>query len=114
HDHPSDVWKRQQFHQLAAYFPRVSLRQTVVDERRTLVVASVNSSGNRFGEQLRQNPRRFIATMDRNGDRKLSKQEVSRVPRFASFFDALLRLGDSNKDGALSVEELSKLPPPQQ
>jgi len=24
HDHPSDKWKRQQFHQLAAFFPRVT------------------------------------------------------------------------------------------
>jgi hypothetical protein len=26
HDHPSDVWKRQQFHELAAYFARMQLR----------------------------------------------------------------------------------------
>jgi hypothetical protein len=26
HNHPSDVWKRQQFHELAAYFPRVQQR----------------------------------------------------------------------------------------
>ena len=26
HDHPSDVWKRQQFHELAAFFPRVASR----------------------------------------------------------------------------------------
>src|SRR5690606_10199024 len=26
HDHPTDAWKRQQFHQLAAYFPRAEFR----------------------------------------------------------------------------------------
>jgi len=26
HDHPYDTWKREQFHQLAAYFPRVAVR----------------------------------------------------------------------------------------
>ena len=27
HDHPSDKWKRQQFHQLAAFFPRVQVKR---------------------------------------------------------------------------------------
>lgn len=27
HDHPTDRWKRQQFHELVAFFPRVSLRR---------------------------------------------------------------------------------------
>jgi hypothetical protein len=27
HDHPTDRWKRQQFHELAAFFPRVQLRR---------------------------------------------------------------------------------------
>lgn len=114
HDHPSDVWKREQFHQLAAYFPRVSLRQTIVDGERTLIVSSVNSAGNRFGEQLRQNPEQFVARMDRNRDGKVSKDEAAGLPRIAAIFETLVALGDSNKDGGLSVEELKRLPPPQQ
>jgi len=114
HDHPSDTWKREQFHQLAAYFPRVSLRQTIVDGQRTLMVSSVNSAGNRFGEQLRQNPEQFVARMDRNRDGKVSKDEATRLPRIAAVFEALVALGDSNKDGSLSIEELKRLPPPQQ
>ncbi|MGL4514686.1 MAG: DUF1549 domain-containing protein, partial [Lacipirellulaceae bacterium] len=30
HDHPWDNWKREQFHQLAAYFPRVGVRPTLM------------------------------------------------------------------------------------
>lgn len=114
HDHPSDIWKREQFHQLAAYFPRVSLRQTVLDGRATLLVSSVNSVGSRYGEEMRKNPERFIAQLDGNRDGKLSQEEANRQPQFGRFFEGMLRLGDSDKDGTLSVEELKKLPPPQQ
>jgi hypothetical protein len=30
HDHPWDKWKREQFHELAAYFPRVGVRPTLM------------------------------------------------------------------------------------
>ena len=32
HDHPTDVWKREQFHQLAAYFPRIDERRLPDEE----------------------------------------------------------------------------------
>ncbi len=114
HDHPSDIWKREQFHQLAAYFPRISLRQTITEGRATLLVASVNAQAGRFGEQMRQDPQRFIAPLDRNRDGKLSLEEARSRPQFGRFFEGLLRLGDSDKDGALSVAELKKMPAPQQ
>ncbi len=31
HDHPTDRWKREQFHEFAAFFPRVTLRPVLVD-----------------------------------------------------------------------------------
>lgn len=37
HDHPFDQWRREEFHELAAFFPRVSLRP-VRDEPRSFVV----------------------------------------------------------------------------
>jgi hypothetical protein len=114
HDHPTDGWKRQQFHELAAYFPRISLRQTVSDGRATLLVSSVNSRGSGFGEEMRQNPERFIAMLDRNRDGKLSKEEAGRQPQFGRFFEGLLRQGDTDKDGALTAAEMKRLPPPQQ
>jgi hypothetical protein len=41
-DHPYDPWKREQFHQFAAFFPRVSLRPVLVNgQQRGFEVASV-------------------------------------------------------------------------
>ncbi|MFO0897285.1 MAG: DUF1549 domain-containing protein [Pirellulales bacterium] len=41
HDHPTDRWKREQFHELAAFFPRIAVRPDNSGERRTFrVVAS--------------------------------------------------------------------------
>lgn len=40
HDHPTDRWKREQFHQLAAFFPRTVVRIVRDQQRRTFEVAS--------------------------------------------------------------------------
>lgn len=40
HDHPTDRWKRQQFHELAAFFPRVQLRPKRGDGVRSFEIAS--------------------------------------------------------------------------
>ena len=118
HDHPSDVWKRQQFHELAAYFPRTALRPVVEDGmQRSFEVVSVNMDNRRGGgpEQIRENPERLMSFLDRNRDGKLSKQEAEGGPgggQFARIFDRLIEVGDSNKDGLLSVEEMKKLPDP--
>ncbi len=42
HDHPSDHWKREQFHQLAAFFPRIGLRPGTPGDPRSLAVVSLN------------------------------------------------------------------------
>lgn len=34
HDHPTDRWKREQFHELAAFFARVAVRPVIVDGNR--------------------------------------------------------------------------------
>ncbi|HTQ40851.1 MAG TPA: DUF1549 domain-containing protein [Pirellulales bacterium] len=41
HDHKTDRWKRNQFHELAAFFPRIALRPVKLDdEKRSFEVAS--------------------------------------------------------------------------
>ena len=39
HDHPTDRWTREQFHQLVAFFPRVAVRPMMRDNRSFAVVA---------------------------------------------------------------------------
>ncbi len=40
HDHPTDRWKREQFHELAAFFPRVALRPERIGDIRSFAVVS--------------------------------------------------------------------------
>ena len=42
HDHPSDHWKREQFHELAAFFPRIGMRPQAPGDQRTFAVVSLN------------------------------------------------------------------------
>jgi len=42
HDHPTDKWKRQQFHELASFFPRIAIRRVDDGGKRGFEVVSVN------------------------------------------------------------------------
>jgi hypothetical protein len=42
HDHPTDRWKRQQFHELAAFFPRIAVRPKLNATPRSFEVVSVD------------------------------------------------------------------------
>jgi len=48
HDHPYDRWKREQFHELAAFFPRVGLRQLQSPVRRSFEVYASNRDRGRL------------------------------------------------------------------
>jgi hypothetical protein len=117
HDHPSDIWKREQFHQLAAYFPRVAIRPKNDDNggMRSFEIVSVNSArGQQRGNMLRDNPERFIQLADRNQDGKVTKEEIEKSPRgkqMGRFLDRIFDLADANKDGALTAKELKDVPP---
>lgn len=60
HDHPTDRWKREQFHQMAAFFPRISSRIIFMQEERKFAV-SVNVNDNPFMRRpgMFNNMRRF-------------------------------------------------------
>lgn len=108
HDHPWDSWKRDQFHELTAFFPRIGLRP-IREEMRTIsyeVVSVDQESRRRKGGQLFQNPERFIRFLDRNRDGKVNKTEASRAPQLARGFDRFLQVADKNGDKALSVSEV--------
>src|SRR5690606_37099462 len=97
HDHPSDIWKREQFHQLAAFFPRIRLQPKLNSTPRTFEVVSLDSApgganGPEFFETFRQNPEFAIRRNDRNRDGKLTRAEVADGP-LSRLFDRLLALG---------------------
>jgi hypothetical protein len=110
HDHPSDVWKREQFHQLAAFFPRVRVNQDLSDNKRTFNVVSLDVARRNPSEFL-NNPDRLFAFADRNRDGKLSKQEVDKTP-LGQFFDRVLTVADTDKDSMLTIEEFKAIPEP--
>lgn len=103
HDHPYDAWTRDQFHQLAAYFPRVRIqRQQDADDRRFKVVSA---DGNAPGRRNVDPARRF-ARLDSNGDGKAERAEVPE--RLQRQFDQLVRRADKDQDKALTFEELKE------
>ncbi|MCY2966856.1 MAG: DUF1549 domain-containing protein [Planctomycetota bacterium] len=114
HDHPTDKWKRDEFHALAAFFPRIQVRP-VQGEVRSFEVVSFNAARGGMNnpgdlQKLLQEPEQLIQRLDRNKDGKLNKEEIRRGPTriLARLFD----LGDSDKDGVLTADEIKKIPPP--
>ncbi len=79
HDHPSDVWKREQFHQLAAYFPRMSERR-VMQGMPVFEIVSVNADERR-GDFMQEHPDLFVRSFDRDSDNKLSRDELKAGPK---------------------------------
>jgi hypothetical protein len=115
HDHPSDIWKREQFHQFAAFFTRVRLQQRNMPIG--FEVGSVQGGGDGMRERFQQsleNPERLISLLDRNGDKKISKEEATRGPGGGGQgqFTRIIDIADTNKDGAVTAEELKKMPKP--
>lgn len=117
HDHPTDKWKRKDFHELAAFFPRIQLINKMQTTRSFEVVSAVFPPGGMRGGpgapgDLLRDPERLIKLLDRDGDGLISKEEGQQGPGVAMIFPRLLEFGDTNKDGKLSLEELKKIPPP--
>jgi hypothetical protein len=119
HDHPNDSWKREQFHSLAAFFPRVRLQQSgqQMQQKLELVSFTPDGAGRGRGDLIRvlaTNPDPFIRRLDRDGDHKISKEEAKQGPNGGGFAARLFELGaDTNQDGFLTVDEIKKAPIPQ-
>ena len=62
HDHPTDQWKREQFHQLAAFFPRVAVRPTRDGEKRSFLVTVTDFEFRR--RRRPNNNNRFRGTLE--------------------------------------------------
>lgn len=117
HDHPTDKWKREQFHELAAFFPRVALRRDQNAGPLSFRVVSMDAGpgGGRFAEPgaIAREPEKFIQQIDRNSDHKITLDEV-RNDQFRRVLTLLMERADSNKDGALTATELKAMPIPEQ
>ena len=119
HDHPTDKWKREQFHQLAAFFPRISLRPKMNQTPRSFEVASLDGGpGNGvgpFGADPREvvaNPERLINLVDKNGDKKITIEEARQEP-IRRIMNLMMERADTNKDKALTAEEIKAMPLPE-
>ncbi len=55
HDHPYDNWTREQFHELAAFFPRTDIRPVRDSATRSFEVAALDSQGVRKLRKPKQN-----------------------------------------------------------
>ena len=120
HDHPTDQWKRDQFHGLAAFFPRVTMRIERPDNGRlefsivSFQPRPVARGGRRAPsiEELRENPAPLIALLDRDGDKQISAEEAKQGPGGGQLFTRLMEIGDTDKNGKISADEFKSLPPP--
>lgn len=108
HDHPWDQWKREQFHELVAFFPRVSVRRERDSSRLfDYEVASVN-----VDRSQRRGVSEFYAKrLDRNGDGYLTKQEAGQSPLKRLFEGQLKAVIDQDSDGRISLDELKNATP---
>ncbi len=62
HDHPTDRWKREQFHELTAFFPRVAVRPIRVDGQQRGFEVVGEDNFRRFGRAMNDN--RFRGTAE--------------------------------------------------
>ena len=110
HNHPYDQWKREDFHELAAFFPRVRLRRDGKVKPPTYTIDSVDNERplNRKGLDADY----LIKLLDSNRDGKVTKEESKKAKQFAKRFDQVLAKADKNGDGALSRQEMKELPLP--
>ncbi len=109
HDHPTDKWKRNSFHELAAFFPRVRVRPVRDATPRSFEVVSADQgSGYDRRMQMFKDPSPLFRAFDRNRDGKLTEAEVKRS-RLARNFEQMLSRGDSNADKALTIKEIKNI-----
>ena len=106
HDHPTDQWKREQFHQLAAFLPRITVRPESPGEVRTFAVISLDDLGRGAGRDQEIDLDQLFRRLDRNRDGLLSRQEA-RGP-LANRFDRIVANFDRDQNGLLSKEELTE------
>ncbi len=112
HDHPTDKWKREEFHSLAAFFPRLRIDRVRGDDRSFELVSFNGPAANPAEaiERIRKNADTILARNDANQDGQLSKKELKKDGGAA--LSRLFSEADTDKNGSLSVEEIRQVPLP--
>ena len=119
HDHPYDRWSREDFHTLAAYFPRIRVQRVYEPGEknkkgpRTFAVVANDRAFDRDRAEkrvrlLREALVRRFKFADGDGDGRLDAAELKKTPA-ARQADRVLNLGDADGDGGLSPAEVKKL-----
>ena len=112
HDHPYDKWTRDDFHALAAYFPRVRVRR-IPTPPPTAEIVSFDFARAANAELFRRNPEFVFRRFDKDGDGKITRPESAGTD-IGRAFAAMLLYGDKDGDGAISLDEMKTLRPPSQ
>ena len=109
HDHPWDTWKRDDFHEFAAFFPRVSVRRDRnSDNMFDYEITSVD-----LDRSSRAGVSQFLLTrIDRNRDNYITEAESKNTPLARIFTGQAKSYIDKNADGKLSLEEIRTAQPP--
>jgi hypothetical protein len=131
HDHPTDRWTRNDFHELAAFFPRVKIDRKKGAGPADFEVTSFEPVQPKFARLARKgkggkmpamggdpanpldDPEKLVKLLDRNGNGKIEPDEASHGPNKGAFFKRLLEQADADKDGALTAEEIKNRPRPE-
>ena len=79
HDHPTDRWQREQFHELAAFFPRVAIRPNRDAEMRSFLVVANDGPGRgrpNMNNRFRGTPEHYMPDMENPAARGTLMQPV--------------------------------------
>lgn len=106
HNHPTDSWQREDFHQLAAFLPRISVRREDPDDQRSFAVRSLENRGRNRGNQQISSSEIF-RRMDRNRDGQLAENEA--LGPLRQRFSQTLTEYDADKNGKLSISEYEQI-----
>jgi hypothetical protein len=91
HDHPSDQWKRVQFHELAGYFARVQERPVKVDKGRPGGMELISRPRGEHEMPSMEDPKKTFVTFPRFLDGKApAKKDLGDVDRRKALADAIV------------------------
>ena len=88
HDHPSDVWKRQQFHEFAAHFVRLKERP-IFEEKRVVGYQLVSAPFGEYQMPGKEDPKKTKVTYPRFLDGKAAGVKLTDLQRRKSLADAI-------------------------